>query len=172
VRKIPVFVSCPTELNPDQEQKRKVIIDLLDDLQMEARALGKSDYPKSYPLKEVFVIAKHCSGGVILGFEQLVLETGIKKRGTLSEEKIKTGGKPIILPTQWNNLEAGILFGLKLPLLIFKEDGVDGGVFDYGITDVFIHTMPPVNPSREKMEELKQVFLIWHGEVSKKYYEY
>lgn len=172
MRKIPVFVSCPTKLNPDQEQKRNVIIDILNDLQMEARALGKSDYPKDYPLKEVYIIAKHCSGGVILGFEQLMLETGIKKRGTLAEEKITASSKKIIIPTSWNNLEAGILFGLKIPLLIFKEEGIEGGVFDNGITDVFVHTMPPENPGKEKMEELKQVFLKWQGEVSKKYYEY
>jgi hypothetical protein len=60
VKRIPIFVSCPTILNPEQEKKRKVIIDLLADLQMEPRALGRSDYAKDYPLKEVYVIAKHC----------------------------------------------------------------------------------------------------------------
>ncbi|TQD28443.1 hypothetical protein [Methanolobus vulcani] len=86
MRKIPVFVSCPTILNSEQESKRKVIIDLLNDLQMEARSLGRSDYAKDYPLKEVYVIAKHCSGGVILGFEQYYVETGIMKRGTTEEK--------------------------------------------------------------------------------------
>ena len=172
MRKIPIFVSCPTSLSPDQDQKRKVIISILRELQMEPRALGKSDYPKDYPLKEVYVIAKHCSGGIILGFEQLQVETGIVKRGTTTEKKITINEKPLILPTAWNNLEAGILFGLKLPLLIFKEDGIEGGVFDYGITDVFVHNMPPIKPTPKKKEEIKQVFLKWQGEVCRKYYEY
>jgi len=169
MRKIPVFVSCPTELNPTQEAKRKIILDILDELLLEPRALGRSDFPVDFPLKEVYVIAKHCSGGVILGFEQVFIKSGIKKRGIASKEAII---KDISLPTPWNNLEAGILFGLKIPLLLFKEEKVEGGVFDYGITDVFVHSMPSDTPSRDKIDELRQVILAWHGEVSRKYYDY
>lgn len=174
MRKIPIFVSCPTKLNEEQELKRLVIMRLLDDLQMEPRALGRGDYPKDYPLKEVYVVAKHCSGGIILGFEQIFVEKGIRKRNTNEEKQIPSSisPNPILIPTPWNHLEAGILFGLKMPLLIFKEDGIEGGVFDYGITDVFVHKMPPAEENKEKYEELKQVFLKWQGEVSRRYFEY
>jgi hypothetical protein len=171
MRKIPIFISCPTQLNRGQELKRLVIIKLLDSLQMEPRALGRGDYSKDYPLKEVFVVAKHCYGGIILGFEQIYVEKGVKKRGTNEEQQIESSN-PMVISTPWNHLEAGILFGLKLPLLIFKEDGVEGGVFDPGNTDVFVHPMPIEKPSKVKYDELKQVFLKWQGEVSKKYYEY
>ena len=57
--RIPVFVSCPTALNPDQDKSRKVILQEMDDLQLEARALGRTDYPAEYPLREVYTIAKH-----------------------------------------------------------------------------------------------------------------
>ena len=134
MRKIPVFVSCPTDLNPTQEKKREVILKILDEMFMEPRALGRSDFPIDYPLKEVYVVAKHCSGGIILGFEQMLIKSGTKKRGIVDKE---AQIKDIIIPTPWNNLEAGILFGLKVPLLIFKEDKIEGGIFDYGITDVF-----------------------------------
>lgn len=93
-----------------------------------------------------------------------------KKRGNDNEKQIGPSN-PIIIPTPWNHLEAGILFGLKLPLLIFKEDGVEGGVFDYGITDVFVHEMPPAKQSKDKYEELRQIFLKWQGEVNRVYYE-
>lgn len=169
MRKIPVFVSSPTKLSPEQEEKRNVIITILDDLQLEPRALGRGDYPKDYPLKEVYIIAKHCAGGVILGFEQLYVEAALRKRNTTEEKRID---KPLHIPTPWNHLEAGILFGLKLPLLIFKEEGIEGGVFDYGITDAFIHTMPPGKPDKDKIDELKQVFLKWFAQVSTKYDEY
>lgn len=171
MRKIPVFVSCPTSLSNEQDKKRKIIINLLEELQLEPRALGRGDYPKDYPLKEVYIIAKHCSGGVILGFEQLYVESGRKKRNTKEYKQISKNS-PILLPTPWNHLEAGILFGLKLPLLIFKEAGIEGGVFDYGITDAFIHTMPDTRPTNEKADELKQVFLKWFAQVSTKYHEY
>jgi hypothetical protein len=169
MRKIPVFVSCPTKLNVEQEEKRKVILKILDELQLEPRALGRGDYPKDYPLREVYIIAKHCSGGVILGFEQIFIETGIIKRNSACAKIIDT---PILIPTPWNNLEAGILFGLKLPLLIFKEDGIEGGVFDHGITDAFVHLMPPPIPDKDKLDELNQVFLKWFACVNKKYDKY
>lgn len=170
MRKIPVFVSCPTDLSVQQEEKRKVIIAILNELQLEPRALGRGDYPKDYPLKEVYIIAKHCAGGIILGFEQLYIEAGIRKRDV--KDKQTTIEKPISMPTPWNNLEAGILFGLKLPLLIFKEDYIEGGVFDFGISDAFVHKMPDGKLSSSKKDELKQVFLKWFAEVSTIYNEY
>jgi hypothetical protein len=65
--RIPVFVSCPTSLSPSQEAARTVIIQQLDDNDLEARALGRSDYPTELPLRDVLLIARHCSDGVILG---------------------------------------------------------------------------------------------------------
>jgi hypothetical protein len=138
--KIPVFVSCPTSLSPSQEAARTVIIRQLEDNDLEARALGRSDYPTELPLREVLLIARHCSGGIILGFEQFRASGGLKKRGTPAEEPVNT---PMPFPTPWNHLESGILFGLRLPTLVFREDGITGGIFDTGVSDVFIHPMPP-----------------------------
>lgn len=155
--KIPVFVSSPTSLNTKQDKFRRFIIDVLDELNMEARALGRSDYPKDYPLKEIAIIAKRCSGGIILGFEQMTVKSGTWKGRKITD--------PMLLPTPWNQIETGILFGLKLPLLIFKEDGITGGIFDLGTTEVFIHRIPEIlNP--QKKEEIKQVVLKWFAEVT------
>ncbi|MFN8524829.1 MAG: hypothetical protein U0821_17165 [Chloroflexota bacterium] len=167
--RIPVFVSCPTLLSPAQEASRKVVIGILQDLQLEPRALGRSDYPSEYPLREVWAIARHCSGGVILGFEQCLASQGTWKRGT-PEERVFDSDDPAAFPSPWNQLEAGILFGLRLPLLIFREPSVRGGVFDPGVTDLFIHSMPPPDASAGKMASLKEVFLKWHSKVSQHYF--
>ena len=166
--KIPVFVSCPTTLNDQQNEKRRVIIDIIEDLNIEPRALGRSDYPKDFPLKEVAIIAKKCSGGIILGFEQLRVHNGIVKFGTDEERPVDS---LMLLPSPWNQIEAGILFGLKLPLLIFKEHNVTGGVFDHGITDVFVHTFAS-DVSKIKKDEIKQVIQKWFARVSFLHYEY
>ena len=68
--KIPVFVSSPTKLNIAQEQVRGQVFSMLDEYGLEPRALGQSDYPTRLPLREVVTIAKHCAGGLVLGFEQ------------------------------------------------------------------------------------------------------
>ncbi|MBL0071460.1 MAG: hypothetical protein IPP34_06475 [Bacteroidetes bacterium] len=44
------------------------------------------------------------------------------------------------------------MFGLKLPLLIFKENRVTGGVFDNGISDAFVHTFPDKLTAQKKDE--------------------
>jgi hypothetical protein len=165
--KIPVFVSCPTQLNQKQQSAREVIIRELKILGMEPRALGRTDYPSSFPLKEVLVIAKHCSGGVILGFEQFFTLSGIWKRGTIEETNTSSS---VAFSTPWNQLETGILFTLEIPLLVFREEVIYGGVFDAGVTDVFIHKMPMGRLSRVTKNALHEVFLNWQRKVRVHYY--
>ena len=166
--KIPVFVSCPSNLNKEQEASAKIIHTLIKKYKLEWRALGRSDYPNKLPLREVLRMIKHCSGGIILGFEQFRTKGGVYRRGT-GKEKKETG--EIVMPTPWNNLEAGILYNQKLPMLIFREEGVNGGVFDEGITEVFIHKMPDPNLSSESKNDLDSVFQNWVAEVRNHYYE-
>lgn len=162
---IPVFVSCPTNLSDKQESSRGMVLDYLKQYQLEPRALGRSDYPIELPLREVLVIARHCAGGVILGFEQYRSLQGINKPGASDEEY---QGFATSFPTPWNHIEAGVLFGLRLPILIFKEEDISGGIFDIGVTDVFIHPMPD---DASNGQALNDVFLKWQANVRNNYYE-
>ena len=164
--RIPVFVSAPTSLNAEQDRFKRFIDRQLADLGLEPRALGRSDYPTQYPLREVMVIARHCSGGIILGFEQFYSRSGVVKRGTKEERKVESA----VFPTPWNNLEAGILFSLRKPLLIFREKGISGGVFDAGVTDVFVHQLPSSANLIKKQKELREVLMTWRGRVAADYY--
>jgi hypothetical protein len=164
---IPVFVSCPTSLSPEQNASRGLVLRQLKHFNLEARALGRSDYPTELPLREVLLLARHCSGGVILGFEQYRSTAGIRRPGADGEAAQHS---PTPFPTPWNNLEAGILYGLRLPLLIFKEAGIEGGVFDPGVTDVFIHRMPATSDDAGSKDGLRDVFLKWQADVRKHYY--
>ena len=166
--KIPVFVSSPTSLSPAQEAAREVIIGQLEDNDLEPRALGRSDYPTELPLREVLLIARHCSGGIILGFEQFRAHSGVNKPGTPAEKQVST---PTSFPTPWNHLESGILFGLRLPILVFREERITGGIFDHGVSDVFIHQIPPADIEGTAKSALKQVFQRWAGKVRDHYYD-
>lgn len=164
--RIPVFVSCPTALNRIQENRRRIVLQELDALQLEPRALGRSDYPTDLPLKEVYVLATHCSGGVILGFEQAIGKSVIWKRGT----KEQRTDRNVAFPTAWNHLESGILYSLGLPLLVFREEGISGGIFDPGVTDVFVNRMPKPRMTKENQTALSEVFLKWQARVRDHYY--
>jgi len=102
-----------------------------------------------------------------LGFEQFRADTGVKKRGTDEEEPITS---PTLFPTPWNHLESGILFALGLPLLVFRESGISGGVFDSGVTDVFVHKMPIGKMNEASLRALREVFLNWQRKVRTHYY--
>lgn len=165
--KIPVFVSCPTVLSKSQSASRRLIIKELEELGLEPRSLGRSDYPTDLPLREVLLIAKHCAGGLILGFEQFQANAGTWKRGTKEERKVNVS---VSFPTPWNQLEAGILFSLKLPTIVFREESISGGVFDAGVTDVFVHKMPASSISTIERQALREVILKWQGLVRAHYY--
>ena len=92
--RIPVFVSGPTDLSPEQDGVRNAILDILKEEMLEPRALGRTDYPLSLPLAEVCVIAGHCAGGLILGFQQLRATAGTRKYRAL-DNRGKDASRPI-----------------------------------------------------------------------------
>jgi hypothetical protein len=59
---------------------------------------------------------------------------------------------------------------LQLPVLIFREEPMHGGVFDEGVTDLFIHNMPPGNLREENLEAFREVLLKWSSRVREHYY--
>ena len=76
----------------------------------------------------------------------------------------------IAFPTAWNQLEAGILFSLGVPLLVFREDNVSGGVFDNGVTDIFIQQIHKGKLTRDHAKSLREVFRKWAIKVHDHYY--
>jgi len=163
--KIPVFVSAPTKLSKPQQTSYQRIVQLLDRENLELRALGRSDYPTEFPLKEVHMIARHCAGGIVLGYSQSIAKQLEIKPGT-RERSIEKTAK---FPSPWNNLEAGVLFSLRLPLMVFREDGISGGVFDNGVTDVFINRLPVGRISKREEEQVIFSIQTWVAHVRELY---
>lgn len=166
---IPVFVSMPNALSDAQDSVQRMIFQELGQNGIEARTLGKTDYPTRYPLREVLTLARHCSGGLILGFSQFEATAGKWKKDTPLEELVD-GSRTAQFPTPWNQLEAGVLFALHVPLLVFREPGVSGGVFDKGVTDLFVHTMPQADAEYNERKALREIFQRWTAQVRAHYY--
>ena len=100
------------------------------------------------------------------------LAEGFRNQLILGSFAAKVGkDKPVQFPTPWNQLETGILFALAIPLLVFRETGISpGGVFDTGVTDLFIHPMPKPDLEYNEMKALRAVFQRWIAQVSAHYY--
>lgn len=163
---ISVFVSCPTRLNDAQFAVYRLMMGELGHVGLQQRNIGRTDYPHRHPLSEVHTLAKHCSGGLILGFSQFETKNGVWKKGTPDQLK---QASPVSFPTPWNHLEAGILFSLRRPLLVFRDKGVSGGVFDNGVTDLFVHQMPVAKPNKSQRKAIREIFAKWAAEVQQYY---
>jgi len=168
---IPVFVSCPTTLSASQAASYEALCVQLKQLQIEPRSLGRSDFAHKTPLREVLVLARHCSGGLILGFSQYLIEVGVRKPGTNRESPIRD--KRVAIPTAWNQIEAALLYSLGIPLLILRErlentEDIIDGVFDPQVGELFIHDIPPHYAVDEP--RFKSVLLRWSSAVRRRYY--
>jgi len=107
----------------------------LDAVGLEPRTVGVSDFVAKNPLHEVCVLARHCSGGLVLGFRQMQATEVVLKPDT---ERQSTS-RDVAFASPWNQLEAGVLFAMRIPLLVVCETGISGGVFDPGAGDHFVN---------------------------------
>jgi hypothetical protein len=105
---------------------------------------------------------------VILGVEQFHANSGVIKPGTPDEKRVST---LLPFPSPWNDLDSGILFGLRLPILAFREADITGSVFDNAVSDVFVHPIPSSDITGTSKGALKQVFQRWAGRVREHYYD-
>ena len=122
-----VFVSRPTWVAAEFEAGLAAFLRVLRSLDLTPRTLGATDYPSKAPLDEVIALMGKCAGAVILGYPQLVVETGHLKGVPINQA--------LELPTEWNHIEAGLAYARELPLLVIHHRGVRRGIFDRGATN-------------------------------------
>lgn len=166
---IPVFVSLPSRLTPVQAEIRDALLARIRSFDLEPRTVGSPyDVALRNPLHEVRTVARHCSGGLILGFVQMYVNSGMLVRG----EDAPQPQERLPFPTPWNQLETGVLFGLGLPILVFREPGINGGIFDIGSSDVFLQEMPTRDEmvANADIGRLSRVLTRWTALVCQHYY--
>lgn len=129
-----IFVSRPTTRNTKQEQFLNHLDEIFERRNLQPVSLGQTDYPNKAPIQAIRDHMERCDGAMIVGLEQLRVVEGIEKPGAEDAEV-----QDIRLPTPWNHIEAGMAFMLDLPILIMKEEGIKGGVFETGPSDRSIH---------------------------------
>lgn len=132
---VPIFVSIPTKLNDKQKSVHAGISRALRASRLSPRTITGCRPPIQSPLAEITRLARRCAGGLILGFRQSAAARVVRWPGT----RYETAAQAAYYPSPWNQLEAGILYSLGVPMLIFAEDGVTGGIFDAGMGNFLIH---------------------------------
>jgi hypothetical protein len=156
-----IFVSRPNSLGDFHKQTISKVEGLLISRGMTPRTIGATDFPNISPMGAVEQLMRQCSGAVILGFPQMIVSKATLKPGTNQEVLLKNK----FLPTPWNQIEAAMAFMLKLPLLIIRNQGIDGGIFDVGTTGHFIHTFELDKQNWIQENVFLQPFNEWHRDV-------
>lgn len=159
--RIPIFLSCASTLNAPQQAIYDHLTHALEQERLQPRALGRSDFPQSDPMTEVLYLARACYGGIILGFAQMDFPGGVLKPGTAAETTVAR----MVLPTPWNQIEAGLLVGLHKPLLVFAEHGVSGGIFDPGAIGGVIQKLSAQRFGQVEKDGMRERIRQWSAQV-------
>lgn len=173
--KIKVFLSRP---NPFLESQQHFISKLQKELleqDIETITLNADNYDLSDSMNYLKGMIKQCYGMVIIGFKQIFIDKGCKKRGGLYNpsffhpEETDVSGQALTSP--FCHIEGTIGLINDLPLLIINEEGVReegiiaGGRFCYK-TDKF--SLAEINSFFDNPLIKKQIS-VWMGEVTKYY---
>lgn len=94
----------------------------------------------------------------------MIVQRGVSKPNTHQEKNIKNK----LLPTPWNHIESSMAFMLELPMLVIRDQGVEGGIFDVGTTGHFIHTFDLNTQDWTEGNSFLQPFNDWYREVIRK----
>lgn len=152
-----IFVSRPTVVGSSFERGLEGFLEILDKMELAPRTLGGTDQPTTSPLDEVIRLLDACAGAVILGYPQLRVDKGVLKGAPLSE--------PLVLPTEWNHIEAGLAYARDLPLLLVGHSGVQRGIFDRGAIPGFLHVVDMSTDTWALQEPIAGALKSWKSRV-------
>ncbi|MDH4118760.1 MAG: hypothetical protein OEX04_10305 [Acidimicrobiia bacterium] len=134
---ISVFVSRPTDLNARQQAFWVALEASLAEKGLRVRTLGVTDEPQEEGgMYDVVRLLRQCDGALILGMSQATAEKVVFKEGT---DNLRTETRCAFV-TPWNHMEACMAFAHELPLLVIREQVVQGeGVLDRSALRVIPH---------------------------------
>lgn len=151
---IDVFVSRPNWVPSGLDRHLPEFYSLLESQGFKPKTIGTNVVPMASPFEEVVNLMERCQCTIVLGMPQIFIDAGnIKKEATTSK---------IMLPTEWNQIEAAVSIVLKRPTLMLLHKGVIArGIFERGAANVFVHQFDCSNsgwsetliPSLEALQE-------------------
>lgn len=115
-----VFLSVGSTYNEQQESFVSAFETFMGQNGCERLTVGRGNYFASQPIVSARDLMQEADAVVVIAFTRLIIDKAIDKPGSESEKEISDRS----YPTVWNQLEAAMAFGLKLPLLVIIEDGV------------------------------------------------
>jgi hypothetical protein len=115
-----VFLSVGATYNEQQESFVSAFETFLGQNGCERLTVGRGNYFASQPIVSARDLMQSADGVLVIAFTRQIIVKAIDKPESESEKEITNRS----YPTVWNQIEAAMAFGLKLPLLVIMEEGV------------------------------------------------
>ena len=126
--KIKVFLSRPNPFVKEQQEFLKHLINKLNKFDIETVTLQAGNYDLTDSLNYLKGMIKQCYGAIVVGFKQIFIEKGTKKKGAQSYHdffcsyETELSGRALSSP--FCHIEGTIALLNDLPLLIMNEVGL------------------------------------------------
>lgn len=160
---INVFVSVGRPFSKSQEDFVARLEKHLESNGFRPRTVGRTDFTHTKPLQLVDNLMDKCAGALIIAFERISIERGYDRRG--STQQVALAGERLATP--WNQIESGIAYAKRVPILVVKEEGVRGeGLLEKGY-DWFVHSTP-LTEDFVNSPEFLGTFKSWSLEAKKR----
>lgn len=156
---IDVFISRPTIISTKYQLSYSEFEIFLKEKEIKPRRLGSSDYSRKAPLIAVMEIIEDCKGAIILGYPQFEFYNASKKADSILSES------SLLFPTPWNQIEAVLAYKKRIPVLVISQNGIDGGIFDYGITGEFVLKTDLSSKNWYKENVFRGIFNDWYKDI-------
>jgi hypothetical protein len=137
---IDTFISRPNWAPPMIEKELELFYQLLDDQGFKAHTIGKTQTSLRTPFDDVRRLMSKCKCTIVLGLPQIFIDEGSIKHEPLTAK--------LMLPTEWNQIEATMSLMLELPTLVLLHKHVSSrGIFDRGAGNIFVHSFDSTEPN-------------------------
>ena len=157
---IDTFVSRPTKLPKSFEDAYSAFHCYVEKHHgLRLRRLGSTDYSDEAPLRAIIEIMDECKGAIILGYPQIEIYHHIRRSIDVSQDPT------LMFPTPWNQIEASLAFGAKLPVLVIGHPGIGGGVFDHGVTGQYVLTEDLAQMDWFMQQPFQQLLAKWKKRI-------
>lgn len=158
-----IFLSRPTWIEPEFRKGLDKFLYFLKNRGLKPKTLGVSYYGTKNPLDETISLMRKCKGAIILGYPQIRIREGV-----LKDTKISSKEAPgLILPTEWNHIEAALAHAKEIPLLLIHHINVKRGVFDKGATNSFIYEKDLADIDWSLSADIRGAIKVWKERVLK-----
>jgi len=156
---ISIFVSVGRPHSAAQEDFVLRIESRLRQKGLRPCTVGRNEFSHKQPLRAVDELMNRCGGALVIATERLSIERAVERRGA---EAIAIAD--MALTTPWNQIEAGIAYAKRIPLLVIKERRVKEEGLLESRYDWYVHSTE-LDPSFLDSAEFNGTFESWRRDV-------